>query len=64
MINIVNRSDNGSEIDASNSRGMRFWSSKLIGDEPPRIGGERKLQILKWGAAYYFQFIREVFLWK
>ena len=33
MINIVNRSDNGSEIDASNSRGMRFWSSKLIADE-------------------------------
>lgn len=25
-------------------------------DEPARIGGERKLQILRWGAAYYFQF--------
>jgi glycosyltransferase involved in cell wall biosynthesis len=25
-------------------------------DEPPRIGGERKLQVLRWGAAYYFQF--------
>jgi len=33
-------------------------------DEPPRIGGERKLQIWKWGAAYYFQFIREVFFWR
>lgn len=37
MINIVNRSDNGSEIDASNSRGMRFWSSKLIADELEKL---------------------------
>ena len=33
-------------------------------DEPKRIGGERKLQILKWGAAYYFQFFWEIFNWK
>lgn len=33
-------------------------------DEPPRIGGERKLQIWQWGAAYYFQFIIEVFFWR
>lgn len=32
--------------------------------EPPRIGGERKLQILRWGAAYYFQFWREVWYWR
>jgi len=38
--------------------------SEIPGDEPPRIGGERKLKILKWGAAYYFQFLREVFLWR
>ena len=38
--------------------------AEIPGDEPPRIGGERKLKILKWGAAYYFQFIREVFCWK
>jgi len=25
-------------------------------DEPARIGGVRKLQVLRWGAAYYFQF--------
>ncbi len=37
---------------------------EIPGDEPPRIGGERKLQVLKWGAAYYFQFIREVFFWR
>lgn len=38
--------------------------TEIPGDEPPRIGGERKLKILKWGAAYYFQFIREVFCWR
>ena len=37
---------------------------EIPGDEPPRIGGERKLQRFKWGAAYYFQFIREKFFWK
>lgn len=38
--------------------------TEIPGPEPPRIGGERKLQIWRWGAAYYFQFIREVFSWK
>ena len=32
--------------------------------EPPRIGGTRKLQILRWGAAYYFQFWRELWYWR
>ena len=38
--------------------------TEMPGDEPPRIGGERKLRIFKWGAAYYFQFFREVFCWR
>lgn len=38
--------------------------AEIPGDEPPRIGGERKLKILQWGAAYYFQFMREVFFWR
>jgi glycosyltransferase involved in cell wall biosynthesis len=38
--------------------------TEIPGDEPPRIGGERKLQVLKWGAAYYFQFIRELWFWR
>ena len=38
--------------------------AEIPGPEPPRIGGERKLQIWRWGAAYYFQFIREVFNWR
>ena len=32
--------------------------------EPPRIGGHRKLQIWRWGAAYYFQFWRELWYWR
>jgi len=43
---------------------MKLRVTEIPGDEPPRIGGERKLQIWKWGAAYYFQFLREYFLWK
>ena len=31
MINIVNRADNGDSIDASHSRGMRFWSAAWVG---------------------------------
>ena len=41
----------------------RLKITEIPGDEPPRIGGERKLKIFKWGGAYYFQFIREVFAW-
>lgn len=37
--------------------------TEIPGDEPARIGGERKLKILKWGGAYYFQFVRERFFW-
>jgi glycosyltransferase involved in cell wall biosynthesis len=33
--------------------------SEVAAGEPPRIGGERKLQILRWGAAYYFQIWKE-----
>jgi len=32
--------------------------------EPARIGGERKLQVIRWGAAYYFQFFRELWFWR
>lgn len=28
-------------------------------DEPRRVGGDRKLQVIRWGAAYYSQFIKE-----
>ena len=37
---------------------------EIAAGEPPRIGGVRKLQILRWGAAYYFQFWRELWFWR
>jgi glycosyltransferase involved in cell wall biosynthesis len=43
---------------------MQLKVSEIPGDEPLRIGGERKLKILKWGAAYYFQIVREKFFWR
>lgn len=42
----------------------RLRVTEIPGDEPPRIGGKRKLQVFKWGAAYYLQFLREIFCWK
>ncbi len=32
--------------------------------EPARLGGVAKLQVLRWGAAYYYQFIRDWFLFR
>ncbi|GAB6125364.1 hypothetical protein JCM14124_10700 [Humidesulfovibrio idahonensis] len=37
--------------------------TEIPGDEPARIGGERKLQIIRWGCAYFFQFFREKLWW-
>ncbi|MFC1806579.1 glycosyltransferase family 2 protein [Planctomycetota bacterium] len=37
---------------------------EIPGDEPARVGGQRKLQIFRWGAGYYLQFIRELFRWR
>lgn len=42
----------------------RLKVTEIPGDEPARIGGERKLQVLRWGAAFAFQFLREKFVWK
>jgi glycosyltransferase involved in cell wall biosynthesis len=38
--------------------------AEIPGDEPARIGGERKLRIWRWGASYYFQFWRDALLWR
>ena len=35
--------------------------TEIPASEPPRIGGERKLKVLKWGGAYYTQFWIEFF---
>jgi len=37
---------------------------EIPGDEPARIGGERKLQIWRWGAVFLYQTIREIFVWR
>jgi radical SAM superfamily enzyme YgiQ (UPF0313 family) len=37
MINIVNRTDNGEDVHAAQSRGMRFWSPKLIAGELEKL---------------------------
>jgi glycosyltransferase involved in cell wall biosynthesis len=38
--------------------------TEIPGDEPARIGGVAKLQPFRWGAAYYFQFLRDFLFWK
>jgi glycosyltransferase involved in cell wall biosynthesis len=43
-------------------RGLKI--AEIAGDEPPRIGGERKLRIWRWGASYYYQFYRDAALWR
>jgi glycosyltransferase involved in cell wall biosynthesis len=43
-------------------RGLKV--AEIPGDEPPRVGGERKLRVLQWGASYYFQFLRDWLLWR
>ena len=40
---------------------MKLKCADIPGDEPARIGGERKLQVIKWGCAYLFEVIRELF---
>ena len=43
---------------------MKMKITEVAVGEPARIGGERKLQVLRWGAAYYFQFWRELWFWR
>ena len=49
-------------LSARAARGS-FKVAEIAGDEPARQGGERKLQIIRWGLAYYFQFFRDWLLW-
>lgn len=42
----------------------RLRVADIPGDEPAREGGERKLQVLRWGAAYLFEVFREIFIWR
>ncbi|HJN25095.1 MAG TPA: glycosyltransferase family 2 protein [Rhodospirillales bacterium] len=36
--------------------------AEIPASEPARIGGVRKLKVIQWGGAIYFQFLREFFL--
>ena len=38
---------------------QKFMVGEIAGDEPRRTGGKRKLQIVKWGCAYYFSIWKE-----
>lgn len=38
--------------------------AEIPGDEPARVGGERKLQVWRWGAVFMYQLIREIFVWR
>lgn len=34
---------------------------EIPGDEPARIGGQRKLQVIRWGLGFFYQIVREAF---
>ena len=38
--------------------------AEIPGDEPERVSGKRKLQVLPWGAVFFYQVIREIFVKK
>lgn len=42
----------------------KLKTTDIPGDEPVREGGERKLQVLRWGLAYMWEVFREIFIWK
>ncbi|MDO8527006.1 MAG: glycosyltransferase family 2 protein [Deltaproteobacteria bacterium] len=42
---------------------MGLKTCDIAGDEPPRIGGERKLLPFRWGMAYLLQTLREIYYW-
>lgn len=42
----------------------RLKVTEIPGDEPPRIGGKRKLKVFRYGLAYFIQFGREFFSWR
>ena len=38
--------------------------TEIPGDEPVRIGGVRKLQIIRWGATFLYQILHDLFFWR
>jgi hypothetical protein len=42
---------------------QRLSISEIPVSEPARIGGDRMLQVIRWGAAYLLQTFRELYHW-
>lgn len=42
-------------------RGLKI--GEIPGDEPPRAGGKRKLQVFRWGLAHCFHIVWDFFFW-
>jgi glycosyltransferase involved in cell wall biosynthesis len=42
----------------------RLNVSEIGVPEPKRIGGDRKLQVVRWGGAYFLQVFRELYHWR
>jgi len=42
----------------------RLKVAEIPGDEPKRLGGKPKLQLIQWGGALFSQVIRELWYWK
>ena len=38
--------------------------TEIPADEPARIGGEAKLQVIRWGCAYLYQVLSETMVWR
>jgi len=36
-----------------------YWVTEIPASEPPRIGGQRRFNLLLWAATYYLQFLIE-----
>jgi hypothetical protein len=43
---------------------QRLKIAEIPGDEPPRIGGKRKLLPFRWGATFLMQIFIEFFSWR
>jgi len=44
---------------SARAAGYRKKIGEIGSNEPKRIGGQRKLKVIRWGAAYYTQFFLE-----
>ena len=43
---------------------VKLKIDEIPGDEPKRIGGRAKVQVIRWGLSYYLQILLEIFIFK